>query len=118
MRITDKFAKERKTEIKNYKPKYFIASEGSNSEPLYFEGLSNSILFENISIINILRDYAYTRSSHPSFIINMLKEFILNVTNDKITVLELKNKIANCIYENSYKIKIDDIYEKLINIKT
>lgn len=33
MRINEQFAENRKSEIKAYKPKYFIASEGSNSEP-------------------------------------------------------------------------------------
>lgn len=116
MRINEKFALERKSEIKNYKPKYFIASEGSNSEPLYFEGLNGSVISQNITIINILRDYATICNSHPSFIIKMIKEFILNATYNEITVLELKNRIDNCIRENNYNIDINDIYNKLLSI--
>ena len=116
MRINEKFALERKSEIKNYKPKYFIASEGRNSEPLYFEGLNSSVISRNITIINILRDYATICNSHPSFIIKVIKEFILNATYDEITVLELKNKIDNCIRENNYDIDINDVYNKLISI--
>lgn len=116
MRINEKFATSRQSEIKNYKPKYFIASEGSNSEPMYFDGLNDSVISENITIINILRDYASACNSHPSFIVKMIKEFILNATSDEITVLELKNKIDNCIRENNYDIDISDIYNKLISI--
>lgn len=116
MRIKENFVNIRKSEVKKYRPKYFIASEGSSSEPMYFEGLNNSIITENITIINILRDYATSCNSHPSFIIKMIKEFILNVTFDEITVLELKNKIDNFIRENNYDIDINEIYDKLISI--
>lgn len=116
MRINEKFATDRKSEVKNYKPKYFIASEGSNSEPMYFDGLNDSIISENVTIINILRDYATICNSHPSFIVKMIKEFILNVTFDEITILELKNKIDNCIHENNYNIDINNIYSKLLLI--
>ena len=47
MRIKEEFGAIRKSEIKDYNPKYFIISEGSASEPLYFEGLNNSVLSEN-----------------------------------------------------------------------
>ena len=114
MRINDEFATERKSEITFYKPKYFIASEGSNSEPMYFEGLNKSVIFENVTIINILRDYATMCNSHPSFIIKMIKESILDLNAGEITVIELKNKIDNCIRQNSYKINIEAIYNKLI----
>lgn len=114
MRISEQFAEARKSEIKTYKSKYFIASEGSNSEPLYFDGLNNSIITENITIVNILRDYATLCNSHPSFIIKMMKEFVLNVTQDEITVLELLNKIKNFIFENKYLIDIKQIEESLL----
>lgn len=116
MRIKEDFVSIRKSEIKKYRPKYFIASEGSNSEPMYFAGLNDSIITENITIINILRDYATSCNSHPTFIVKMIKEFILNVTFDEITVLELKNKIDNFIHENNYDIDINEIYNKLISI--
>ncbi len=114
MRINEKFAISRQSEIKDYRPKYFIASEGSNSEPMYFDGLNDSVISENIKIINILRDYASICNSHPSFIVEMIKEFLLNVTSNGLTVLELKNKIDNCIRENDYNINIEDIYQELI----
>lgn len=116
MRINEPFATDRQSEIHNYKPKFFIVSEGSNSEPQYFEGLNNSVISENVTIINILRDYATLRNSHPSFIIKMVKEFLLNTTENEITVLELKNRIDNCIRENQYDIDIEEIYNKLISI--
>ena len=116
MRIKEEFGAIRKSEIKDYNPKYFIISEGSASEPLYFEGLNNSVLSENITIINILRDYANLTNSHPSFIIKMLKELILNVEHNEITILELKNKIANCIKDNDYKINMEDIYNRILSI--
>ena len=80
---------------------------------MYFEGLNDSVISENITIINILRDYASNCNSHPSFIIKMIKEFILNVASDEITVLELKNKIDNCIRENNYDINIEDIHNEI-----
>lgn len=116
MRINEKFIAERKSEIKNYKPKYFIISEGSNSEPLYFDGLNNSVISQNIDIINILRDFATINNSHPNFIIKMVKEFIINVNFNEITVLELKNRIDNFIRENNYNIDINDIHNKLLSI--
>lgn len=116
MRINEEFAVARKSEIRTYKPKYFIVSEGSCSEPQYFAGLNNSIISENVTIINILRDYATIRNSHPNFIAKMVQEFLINATADEITVLELKNRIDNFIRENHYDIDINDIYEKLILI--
>lgn len=116
MRIDKKFAEYRLSEVHEYKPKYFIVSEGSHSEPAYFDGLNNSIITENITIINILRDYASLCNSHPSFIVSIIKEFILNVTTDEITILEIKNKIENCIHDNEYNININDIYNEMISI--
>ncbi len=116
MRINETFAANRKSETENYKPKYFIASEGSNSEPLYFDGLNKSIITENVTIINILRDYASINNSHPTFIVKIIKEFILNNTQGEITVLELKNKIDNFIRENDYEIDINAIHQDLIAI--
>ena len=49
MRINEEFAVARKSEIRTYKPKYFIVSEGSCSEPQYFAGLNNSIISERFS---------------------------------------------------------------------
>lgn len=115
MRINAKFAEERKSGIKTYRSKYFIVSEGSNSEPMYFEGLNNTVLAENITIINILRDYATLCNSHPNFIIKMLNEFFANVFDDEITVRELLNKISNCIYDNGYDIDIEDISNILLS---
>ena len=103
MRIKENFAPSRKSEIREYKPKYFIASEGSCSEPRYFEGLSKSIITENIRIINILRDFATKNNSHPSFIIKILKEFILNTQSDQITLREIRNRIDNFNKENGNK---------------
>lgn len=116
MRIKEEFATDRLSGVIEYKPKYFIASEGSSSEPMYFEGLNKSILSENVSIINILRDYATISNSHPTFITNMLKEFILNVTTYEITVGEIKNKILNCIHDNDMNIDSDKIFNELDNI--
>ena len=116
MRINEPFAIDRQSEIHNYKPKFFIVSEGSNSEPQYFEGLNNSVISENITIVNILRDYATLRNSHPSFIIKMIKEFLLNTTENEITVLELINRIDNFIRENKYDIDIEELQDKSISI--
>ena len=111
MRISEPFANERKSEIQKYNPKFFIVSEGSNSEPQYFEGLNNSVISENIKIINILRDYATLRNSHPSFIIKMVKEFLLNTTENHIgyVLMEAKKNVDklkishyNQVYENLF----------------
>lgn len=51
MRIKEQFAKERISGQNEYRPKFFIASEGSTSEPKYFEGLNQSI--------NYFRKYYY-----------------------------------------------------------
>lgn len=108
MRIKEEFAKERKSEITMYRPKIIIASEGSCSEPKYFEGLSKSTLIENKKIINLLRDYASKTNSHPNFIISMYKEFLINNDN-KISVKEIKNKIDNYNKDNGNIIDITKI---------
>ena len=86
MRINEEFAKIRKSEIISYKPKIIIASEGSCSEPKYFDGLNQSVLTENKNIINLLKDYAYRTNSHPNFIVDMYREFLIN-NNGMISVL-------------------------------
>lgn len=113
MRINSKFASKRKTEIILYKPKYFIMSEGSETEVAYFNGLSHSIIAENVTIINVLRDYAKTNNSHPSFIIKMVKEFFLNKKFKKMTILELKNKLDNFFVENNQNIDKKEIFRKV-----
>lgn len=113
MRINEEFAKKRKSEIATYKSKVIIASEGSCSEPRYFEGLNQSSLTENKEIINLLRDYASKTNSHPNFIVSMYKEFLINNEN-KITVKEIKNKIENYNKYNGNKIDVNRI-NKLID---
>lgn len=112
MRINETFAEERNSEIKEYRKKYFIASEGTSTEPKYFENLNLSIIKENVTIINILRDYANKGSSNPSYIIKLLNTFLEN-SADEITVYELKNKIKNWNHENSNKLDIKEIYSEL-----
>lgn len=72
MRIKEPFAIERESEVNNYRKKYFIASEGSATEPKYFEKLNESIIKENVTVINILRDYANQGHSNPTYIINLI----------------------------------------------
>ena len=50
MRIKAPFATDRISNNILYKPKFFLASEGSKSEPKYFEGLNQSIISENVTI--------------------------------------------------------------------
>ncbi len=57
MRIKENFADIRKSEINFYKPKFFIVSEGTRTEPRYFDKLNSSVISENVTIINLLRDY-------------------------------------------------------------
>lgn len=106
MRIKEQFAKERISERNQYRPKFFIASEGSASEPKYFEGLNQSIISENTTIINILRDYATLCNSHPTFLTKLLSDFIENSTGEAVTVRELKNRILNWEHENPNKIDV------------
>lgn len=115
MRIKEPFAKERLSEEKNYRAKYFIASEGQTTEPRYFEKLNQSIISENVTIINILRDYANLGNSNPTYLIGLLQEF-LNNTNSQVSVAELKNKISNWNHENPGKIDLAKINQELDNI--
>ena len=109
MRINEEFAKIRKSEIISYKPKIIIASEGSCSEPKYFDGLNQSVLTENKNIINLLKDYAYRTNSHPNFIVDMYREFLIN-NNGMISVKEIKNKISNYNRDNGNNIDVNKIY--------
>ncbi len=115
MRIKEPFAQERLSEEKNYKAKYFIASEGQTTEPRYFEKLNQSIISENVTIINILRDYANLGNSNPTYLIKLLQEF-LNSSDSEISVAELKNKIANWAHENPSKINLNVINDELDKI--
>lgn len=115
MRIKEPFAPERLSEEKNYKAKFFIASEGQTTEPRYFEKLNQSIISENVTIINILRDYAKLGNSNPTYLIVLLQDFLSNV-DSCVTVSELKHKISNWDHENPGKIILDIIYGELDNI--
>lgn len=112
MRIREPFATERESEINSYKKKYFIASEGSATEPKYFEKLNDSLLKENVTVINILRDYANQGHSHPTYVIKLLQTFIDN-SKGEVTVYELKNKLSNWDHENPGKINLDSTFKKL-----
>ena len=117
MRIKEEFASQRKSEVTTYKPKIIIASEGSCSEPKYFEGLNHSALTENKEIINLLRDYASKTNSHPNFIVSMYQEFLINNDN-KITIKEIKHKIENYNKDNGNKTnttKINNLIDSLYN---
>ena len=115
MRIKEPFAQERLSEEKKYRAKYFIASEGQTTEPRYFEKLNQSIISENVTIINILRDYANLGNSNPTHLIKLLQEFLNNSDSD-ISVAELKNKIANWDHENTGKINLSRVNDELDKI--
>ncbi len=112
MRIKEPFASDRESGINNYKKKYFIASEGSTTEPKYFDRLNKTILKENITVINILRDYANLGHSNPTHVIKLLKTFLDN-TSDEITIKEIKNKLSNWNHENHRKIDLENSFKKL-----
>ena len=115
MRINVKFASDRKSETLMYKPKYFIASEGSGTEVKYFTSLNNSVISKNVTIINILRDYAKLTNSHPTFIMKMIKEFLLNAKENKISALELKNKISNFLHDNYLLVEQERVFKVIEN---
>ncbi len=112
MRIKSDFAAERESETHTYKPKFFIASEGANTEPKYFNKLNESLISENVTIINILRNYVDNDKSNPTFIANLLGDFLEN-GGEEITVKELKGKIKNWDHENPGRIDIENISLKL-----
>lgn len=115
MRIKEPFANDRKSETINYNAKYFIISEGQKTEPRYFEKLNKSVISENVTIVNILRDYANLGNSNPTYLVELLKE-LLNTGNNEISVSELKNKIANWNHENPNKINKEEVFNKINNI--
>lgn len=115
MRIKEPFAKERLSQINEYKKKYFIVSEGTATEPEYFEKINQYAIKENITIINILRDYAKQGYSNPTHIIKLLQTFIDN-SNSEIKVGELKNKLSNWKYQKNIDIDLDTIFNKLKEI--
>ena len=112
MRIKETFLPERISEKKKYLPKYFIASEGRTTEPKYFEKLNQSIISENVTIINLLRDYINLGNSNPTYLLKLLQEFLDN-KDSEVSVAELKNKISNWNHENPGKINLDMINEEL-----
>lgn len=112
MRIKTNFARERESEAIMYKPKFFIASEGVATEPQYFEKLNQSIISDNVTIINILRDYVDLGRSNPTAIVDLLKTFIEN-NSSEVTIKELKRKIKNWDHENPNKIDLINTFEKL-----
>ena len=112
MRIKEPFAIKRTSEIKEYRKKYFIVSEGTATEPKYFEKLNESLIKENVTIINILRDYANKGHSNPTHVIKLLQTFIDNSANE-VTVRELKNKLSNWNHENPGKIDLNNTFLRL-----
>jgi hypothetical protein len=54
MRIKETFATERESETIDYRKKYFIVSEGSATEPKYFEKLNESLIKIIFVIYNIV----------------------------------------------------------------
>lgn len=115
MRINDTFAVERKTEQRNYKVKFIIASEGSKSEPKYFEGISSNIISDNIKIYNLLRDYVNSNNSHPTHVVKLINDFMCNNVVESITVNELINKLLNWNHENSNKLDVNKLIDYLKN---
>lgn len=115
MRIKEPFAVERKSEVNNYRKKYFIFSEGSETEPKYFDNLNETVIKENVTIINILRDYANQGHSNPTRVIKLLQTFIDNSSNE-VTVKELKNKLLNWNHENPDKISLQSVFSKIDKI--
>lgn len=115
MRIKEPFAEERLSQVNNYRKKYFIASEGSVTEPEYFKKLNECVIKENVKIINILRDYAKQGHSNPTNIIKLLQTFLDNSASE-ITVEELKNRLSNWEHENNGNIDLDNIFVKLKEI--
>ena len=116
MRVKEPFAAKRKSEINDYEKKYYIAYEGSQTEPRYFDELAKSLIKENISVISLLRDYAKTGKSNPTHVIKLLEDFFEN-SEEETTVEELKNRLSNWNHENSNKInekivlsKLDELY--------
>ena len=99
MRIKEPFATERESEISDYRKKYFITSEGSATEPKYFEKLNESLIKENVTVINILRDYANQGHSNPTHVIKLLQTFIEIVLLQnymkciKVIIIEYRIKI-------------------------
>ena len=112
MRIKEPFAIERNSETSNYRKKYFIASEGSTTECKYFEKLNESLIKENVTVINILRDYANQGHSNPTAVIKLLQTFIDN-SKDEVSIGELKNKLSNFEHENPGKINLKNTFSKL-----
>lgn len=112
MRIKEPFAVERPSEINEYRKKFFIASEGAKTEPTYFKKLNESLIKENVTIINILRDYASQGHSNPTDVIKLLQTFIDN-SSDEVTVGELKNKLSNWDHENPGRIDLQNTFLKL-----
>lgn len=112
MRIKETFAIERESETIDYRKKYFIVSEGSATEPKYFEKLNELLIKENVTVVNVLRDYANQGHSNPTHVIKLLQTFIDNSANE-VTVSELKNKLLNWNHENPGEIDLVNTFTKL-----
>ncbi len=112
MRIKETFATERESETIDYRKKYFIVSEGSTTEPKYFEKLNELLIKENVTVVNVLRDYANQGHSNPTHVIKLLQTFIDNSANE-VTVSELKNKLLNWNHENPGEIDLVNTFTKL-----
>lgn len=117
MRVKEPFAAKRKSEINDYEKKYYIAYEGSQTEPRYFDELAKSLIKENISVISLLRDYAKTGKSNPTHVIKLLEDFFEN-SEEETTVGELKSRLSNWNHENSNKINEKIVFSKLDELYT
>lgn len=79
MRIDAEFAQKRDLDVKKIKKKFFLISEGSKSEPIYFRELNNNLITKNIDIFNILRDKEEVGNSHPKYLYELSEEFRDNI---------------------------------------
>lgn len=115
MRINVEFAEKRESEKYDFKPKFILISEGSETEPKYFEGLNKSVLTHNVEIINLLRDFSKNTNSHPKHIISVVREFFLN-QDDKLKIREFKDRINNYLTINKMENEKENVNEKISKI--
>lgn len=133
MRESRTFGKRKREELpqREVNIKYILLTEGTETEPQYFEAVDvNKIRLEIPPIIKILplmRSYGENGWSNPKKILDRLLLNLEESTTDKISYSTLLNAMVDCLYYSEYLSKhkekipelsrlIERIYREILKV--
>jgi hypothetical protein len=111
-------------DLLNPRKKYFLAYEGEATEFLYFSGIfrikEKLKIKSTIQLIPLKRNHLHRSWSHPKKIFEIIKPFMDNLKNNKLSINDLIETIVGYCFEYSEDITnkkdCDDLREYINNI--